>query len=446
MVIFIILLAAVLRLYNFTALFNFGSEHGIDLLRMKEAYFSHTLPLVGQPTSHPWFYLGPWYYWLFIPIMAGFSWNPLAHGYAMAFGFVATIVLNWVVVDRVFGKRIALASSLMLASSAEWIIRSSAGFYNFLVVPLFYPFFFATYRKKWALAALVLGLMFNFHPASIILIPLLVVLSWVDHRRVSQVVSVIGGFALAQLPLVIYDARSGFQMWSKFGLWVGYRSLGLAPTHPAERGFSPVDFLTRPVIYDVGLLQIIVVGFLLWGIVRSAKELGNYGYRLAMLLLGWGVLGLLVHRNPPDHYYYFIFPLPVVVFVYFLARWWKRWLYPITVAVVFLNLGVLFSPRWYFRPPEIALAKVPYAIQLRAAAAIVADAAGRDFALRRRGPFAEFPGEYAYNWRYLLWWLGNEPKAGAARWYTVYESEAPDRPDAGRVIYSHPNLTVRFTD
>ncbi len=135
----ILLLAILLRVYRVIDNFQYSAELGDNLIDIKNAIEGGYIPLVGPPTSHPWLSFGPLYYWIMIPIMALFNYNPTA---SLLVGITAgsvMILLNFFVIKDIFKEKVALLSSLLLAISPLFIVYSRSSRFVCLTVILFYP-------------------------------------------------------------------------------------------------------------------------------------------------------------------------------------------------------------------------------------------------------------------------------------------------------------------
>jgi hypothetical protein len=142
-----------------------------------------------------------------------------------------------------------------------------------------------------------------------------------------------------------------------------------------------------------------------------------------------GYLALFLHGDPPKHYYLIIYPLPLILFASFLdffSR--KKWGLIISLSILFIisffNFKYYFSEKWFYLPQERVaadLSYVPMVLQEKVASFIVSDAQGKKFTLARVGPYDYFEADFALNYHYLLWRLGNEPVSDANLTYTIYE-------------------------
>ena len=121
LLILIIALGVGLRAYKVVDNFPFSAELGDNLLDIKNAIEGGYIPLVGPPTSHPWLYFGPLYYWLMMPIMAVFNYDPLAALFTGIITGSLIILLNYFVVKDVLEGKTALLSSFFIAVSPLFI-------------------------------------------------------------------------------------------------------------------------------------------------------------------------------------------------------------------------------------------------------------------------------------------------------------------------------------
>ena len=168
-IILILLLATLLRFFRLEQNLVYHGELGHNYLAIRDFLVLGKVPLLGPPTSHPWLYFGPLYYWLFAPVLLAFKFNPVAGGYFFALVGAATVYLKWVVVGRLFDRRVALISSFLIAISPAWLhLAREARFFS-LVSLFFYPFLYFFTKaikgrgKGFFWAGFFFGVMLNFH-------------------------------------------------------------------------------------------------------------------------------------------------------------------------------------------------------------------------------------------------------------------------------------------
>ena len=71
-----ILIGVFLRQYNISNDYYFSGELGKELLYTASLIEKGVFPTIGMTTSHEWLSYGPIYYWILIPLVKIFSFNP----------------------------------------------------------------------------------------------------------------------------------------------------------------------------------------------------------------------------------------------------------------------------------------------------------------------------------------------------------------------------------
>ena len=443
MIFLIILLGAFLRLYELPANMVFHGELGDNYLAIKNFIAAGQIPLLGPPTSHPWFNFGPLFYWLTAPVLALFGYNPLAGAYFMALIQTALIAVNFYFVSKLFnlpaqaGKRVALISSFLIAISPLFLNLARESRFFSLTSLFFYPFYYYLVVGNLFLSGLAFGTMLNFHLTPIVFVPPLIIYLIRKGTKAKDYLKFSLGFVIPNLPFLIYNAGHGFEMLKNILLWVPYRILGFVGILPKNSptgvtilanfyslgGFVSASFMYR---FALGAVFVaIVFGYLVWQIRKNWKTKAISPEFLLVLFFLFGYAGLFIHGSPPNHYYLPLYLLPIVFLALLLAKLKSKIAIGFILFVVMVfNLRFFFSKNWFFLPQDRVIdGETPYEIQISASRQIIADAAGQKFSLKRVGHGDEFAENYSQNYRYLLWWLGNEPTEGAKITYTIYEKE-----------------------
>lgn len=457
----ILVLAIFLRFFRLEENFIFSGELGHNFLAIKSAFINRQIPLVGPPTSHPWLSFGPLFYWLFGPLLVLSSFNPLSAAYFGALIGILTIILNFLVTKKIFGEKVALFSSLLITISPLWNnFFRDARFFS-LVLPLVYLFLWSVDKRKFFVVGLSLGVMLNFHYTALIFVPVVLSLMAIGNskslvrmtpflqlqeilKRVQgDVVRFLTGILIPSLPLLLYDATNHSATMSNLLVWIPYRVAGFV-------GFYPKNTISLKVVQEtlLSFYRFFSESFLPEGnslaplllIVLAIFVVKKIRKPLILFWFAWGMLALFVHGQPPIHYFLPLFPLPMIIFSLFLFDLWTKKLGQFIViglllTMVLVNFNFFFSDRWFFLPQEKIWPKtfyVPFKIQKEIVKTIVNDAAGRPYNLARVGPFDYFEEDFAQNYRYLAWWLGNEPVSEKVKLrYTIYEDQTkiPQSPE-----------------
>lgn len=443
----IFLVGLFLRFYKINENLLLNAEQGQNYLAIKTAFVSRQLPLLGPPASHL-FYQGPLYYWLMVPLMILTNFHPATGTYLGIMAGSIMVLLNYFVIKKVFNQKVALFSSLLIAVSPIWVYFSrEARFYFLAVIPFYFLFWFLCefWQGKgrflfWA--GLAFGAMLNFHLGSIALTPSILIILWVKRKNLKIKTLLLGllGFLVPNFPFLIYDLTHGLAISLKLLIWIPYRVIGFL-------GFYPKNNLTLEVLREnlqaflrffgenfilgeerVGILLVaVLVGFLVFNYqkVFAFKKKKDFGWFFLLWVLSLFSLAVFIHGSPPRHYFISILPLPIIIFSLQWERLWKNNLGRVLICL-FLLLIAGFNWRFFLDSPAFYAfngdSPLFFRFQEKVMKMIVEDAQGEKFNLKRVGEFDYYPGEYAQNYRYLAWWLGNEPTEEPVNLrYTIYE-------------------------
>jgi len=443
----ILVLALFLRLYRIDETFIFSSEIGDNLLAIKNAYFGGYIPLVGPPTSHAWLDFGPLYYYLYGPVLILSNFNPLSHVYFGVFISILTIAVNYYIVAKLFSSRIALISSFLLALSPSFIgIARVARFFSIIPLLLYFYIYilFITINGSnyYFLLGFILGIAINFHYSVLILIPISIFVLFLNKKlNLRNFLQYLFGMLIPLIPLLIHDLTNNFKMTLSLVAWVPYRivgSLGLYPKNNITSETISADstsfivFLTRSITADFSLglmLMIVSLIFFVGLLFKFKKRLFRTVNFVLALLLGVGLVTFFMHGKVPNHYFIVLFPAPIIIMSLLLDSLWRKRAY-VVVAILFLvaivNINhILNESDLYKKSDKASIANIPYALQLEVSEAIIKDASGEQFQIKRIGPLDFFENNYSQNYSYLLWWLGNEPLRRANTTYVIVEENYP---------------------
>lgn len=431
----VFILAFFLRFFRFGQNLRFDGEIGDNYLDIKNIIGGFRTPFLGPPTSHPWLYFGPLYYWIAIPVMLIFRFDPIGPAYLILMVSMITLFANYYFVSKLFGKKAALISSFLVGISPLWIALSRGSRFFSLVTLLFYPFFYLLIKsleekkERFFLVGLILGMMLNFHLTPIVLIPAVVILDFVKRRRylVRDMVKMFFGILIPTLPFLFYNLTHGMKMVKDFALWIPYRVLGFVGLYPkntasghviSQNFVSLYKFITSsffPSDNVVGLIVFLAI------IVATIVFLFNYRRNLRLASLGLiflcGYIGVFIHGDPPPHYYLPLYFIPILIFTFVLMFLLKTTIGKIAVSLVLFTFILFdfkyyFSSNWFFTPTDRVVldAVVPYNLQVQVSKQIISDAKGAKFNLKRVGVNDQFSQNYSQNYRYLMWLGGNEPQ------------------------------------
>lgn len=436
MIFWVTILAAILRLYRVEPNLVFHGELGDNYLAIKNITSSGQIPTLGPATSHPWLSFGPLFYWLMSPVMALSKFNPVSGAYFMTLVQILLVVINYIVIKRIFTKRVAQISSFFIAISPLFISLTRESRFFSLVTFFFYPFLYFLISGNLFLCGLSFGVMLNFHLTPIVLIP--PALIYLVKRKTSfrSYLQLGLGFLIPSLPFIIYNFTHGFEMLKNFTLWIPYRVAGFVGAVPKNSptwttlmnnlyslgGFVSSSFLYRFAFGSVFVL--IVFAYVIYVVKKnwSSHKISNEFLLVLMFIFGYA--GIFIHGNPPSHYYLPLYSMPIIFVSIILSKIKSKELISgILVIVAVLNLRYFFSKSWFYQDTSKIFdnKEVPYELQLEAAGVIAKDADGRKFSLKRVGQYDYFEKNYSQNYIYLLNLDGNEPVDNSRIIYTIWE-------------------------
>jgi GT2 family glycosyltransferase len=430
----ILSLATFLRLYKIREAFTFNGEIGDNLLDIKDYYLNRQLPLVGPPTSHPWLYFGPIYYWIYGPILVFSGFNPLSHAYFGASVSVLTVFVNYVFTKKYWGEKVALLSTLLIAASPLYLALSfMARFFNFVAL-LIYPFIyflieFLKGRNNYMFwMFFVLGVMFSFHYTPIILVPAVYLLIFKSKIKLTLnlIKKLTIGLTLPLLPLFIYDAENRFVMFTKLLLWIPYRIAGFAGIIPKNNlTFATLTKTIDSFVEYMGFLfipksfvgiyphvSILLIITIVYYLIRSKMLRERKLIYLPVVIVSVGFIPLFIHGEPPFHYFIPLLPfIPLILSIYVFkiiknSNLRKIFIFGFVLLAVINTADLINMKNEFIQNESKALY---YNVNHEVAEAVVNDASGDSVWLRRVGGLDEYEGDFAQNYQYLMWWFGNEP-------------------------------------
>lgn len=458
-----VVLGTFLRYFRLSQDIVFNGEVGFDYLAVKNFLVNHQFPLVGPPTSHPWFKIAPLFYWLFMIVLPLGHFSPIFGSYFMAFIGVVTIIVGYIVIKKLFGRRVSLISSFLMAVSPSFLYLTRNARFNSFTALLFFPYLYYLVQstkdngKSLFFVGLSLGLMLSFFPSLFVLFPAALVVIFIYRKKIEKKEYWNGmlGFLLPNLAYLVFLVKDRFNMFTQIALWVPYRILGFfgfVPKNNADQGVltsnltSLYEFFRNSILPENDSLYfylfVLLCIFLVYKFYKEIKK-KNEIWIVTFIVFVVSYLGLFIHGEPPQHYYLVIFPLPIIFFSVFLDFLLTNKIGTYFVGISLLLISAVnfkydFSEKWFYIP-ENTLEKgeypVPYALQKKAAGTIISDAMGLNYELARVGKDDQFEDNFADNYLYLLWLMGNEPVKNAGIKYTIYEDVSKLNFEKGKLFW-----------
>jgi hypothetical protein len=233
---------------------------------------------------------------------------------------------------------------------------------------------------------------------------------------------------------------------------------GLYPKNTASSGvisqniYSIYHFFARTFIGTEGVTALIIFILIILGTVffavKSYKSKSrNTAFWLVIINLVVAYVGLFIHGDPPEHYYLAIFPIPIILASYLITKIFKKGWAQVLFSLLLGSMGLLYliQSNWFYSEKVQASYQnslPPYQLQLAADNAILKDAGGQEFALKRIGTFDYFENNFANNYIYILTIRGAKIKSESRLSYTIVEGTDVGEPTTGKRIWSEGGLEI----
>ena len=220
LIVFILLIAAYLRLYNISGYMTFLGDEGRDVLVVKQMIVDHKWTLLGPTVSVGGFFLGPIYYYFMLPFLWAWRLDPTGPAVMVALFGVATVYLVYRAGRDMFNSWIGLVASALYALSPV-VIAYSRSSWNPNVVPFFslltiYLLWRYANEEKmryifWTGVSMGIGL--QLHYLYLFLFPVVAIWLVLHDKAVKRLQSWMlsaVGFVIGYAPFLLFELRHGF--------------------------------------------------------------------------------------------------------------------------------------------------------------------------------------------------------------------------------------------
>jgi len=423
-----------LRVYNMNSLFFLDSEIADNLLDIKNYYFTKTIPLIGPPTSHPWLYFGPLFYWIYGPVLILMKFNPFSHLYFGIFVNILVIPVNYFFVQKYWNKKTALLSTVFISLSPYLLGFSfTSRFYTYTVLlsylVIYFLFEYLKGRRSIFWLSFSIGIVLNFHYSAIVLIPCAIVVSLFNGIKLKRndLIRAISGILIPLSPLFVYDLSYGFVMTKKLILWFPYRILsviGLLPRNEISQNYlvggvrNMFSFLGQLLsgtdMTVVFYIAAFTVFYLLYKSLSYFNKLDSNTKNLFVVIV-ISVFLLAIHGNTPNHYFLVVSTYVLILMSSVIVNISERIEALILISLILLILTLNsfnYISSIYQKEKLMKSEKLSFMLfseQNKITRFIADDSKNSPFSLKRIGDNDQFSGNFAQNYQYLLWMKGNEP-------------------------------------
>ena len=392
-----------LRQFNIESDFYFTGELGKELIFSKYLIDSGTIPTIGMATSHEWLYYGPIYYWILTPLLKVFSFNPYTLFWLAFAVSIVGLVANYKVIKKIANQKVAIYSTVLISLSPLFIWQtrlSKLHVYLFLLTPILIYMMKLVWNGKQRFVfwlGLVFGIFFSFHFSQIPLIIVILAVLLIKKFKIKDYFLLLSGILIPNFGIIIKDL--------KILLWLPYRSFGLSSESSSQtlesfNNFFGMQFFWDQKLWFLGSAFSIFILIVFYK--KYIESVNNNFFNFYLIFSSLVVFGgLILHKNPPIHYFLPIFPN---VF-YMLSILMDKYFSNKQVIFIFLVFSIINIWR-YEMPTDIDY--VSYKKQLEISQKIVEENKGNSIKIKRVGPYDYFPENYSQNYKFLIWYLGGK--------------------------------------
>ncbi len=215
----IILAGVFLRAFKPFELFSYGHDQDLAGWFIRDVLENHHLRLIGQETSSHGVFIGPAFYYLQIPFYlianmdpAGALLLPIILGGFSIFSF-------YFIFSKIFGRKAGLVAALVYSVSTLIVFTDREVVPTTPVMIWAAWFFYSLWvilkgsQKSYILVGFLLGIVWNFNLALIILSPLVLLAQILSKQRLNFKFLVLGAlvFSFVMIPYFGFEARHDFQ-------------------------------------------------------------------------------------------------------------------------------------------------------------------------------------------------------------------------------------------
>lgn len=398
-----LLIGIFLRINNIGDDYYFSGEQGKEFLYVKYLIEENIFPTLGMATSHEWLYYGPIYYWILIPLVKIFNYNPFILFWLSIAVSIVGLIANYKLITKIANKNIAIYSTILISLSPIFIWQtrlSKLHVFFFLLTPILIYFFKLVWDKKrkvifWL--GLTFGIFFSFHFSQIPLIFVILAVLLIKKYKLKDYLILSIGILIPNLGIIFKDL--------KIFLWLPYRSLGLSSESSSQtlenfNKFFGMQFFWDEKYWIVGSIISILILIIFY---RKYVKTVNYNFFNFYLIFSSIIIfaGLILHKNPPVHYFLPIIPnIFYMVSILFDKYLSKRYVY------LLFTLFLLISYKSYVMPVDVDY--ISYRNLLKISQKIVDENKDKPIRIKRIGPYDYFPENYSQNYKFLIWYLGGK--------------------------------------
>lgn len=214
----IILLAFILRFYNYENRWGLAYDQARDVLVARDALKSFKLPLVGPFASAGQFVYGPQWYWLLMAMVSVYPYSVITPWVIQTLLYVAVVGLMVIIGKDIYSKNFGLIlgiltaiSTAQLAQSTNLTSPSMVGIFSMVSIYFFVRYIKTGFIKNAFWMAIMIATSINIHFQSIGLLILIPVSFLLDKSKsFKKIIYLLSGIFIPFIPLIFFDITNKF--------------------------------------------------------------------------------------------------------------------------------------------------------------------------------------------------------------------------------------------
>lgn len=357
LILFILAIAAFLRLYRISDYLTFLGDEGRDVLVVKRI-LEGNLTLLGPRASAGDFFLGPIYYYFMAPFLYLWHLDPVGPAIMIGILGVITVWLTWHVGRIFFGGKAALFAATLYAVSPVVIAYSRSSwnpnpmpFFSLLILYLVYKACSLQSTRLFWVIGILFGITMQLHYLATflgVIIGVYVVIANIVFEKSQKIKKILVqalqlflGFLIGFSPFIAFEVKHSFPNIKTIFAFIFHTTLQekyvdsssffaivndvffrlfgrLATRYPPPEQVVAQPSGTFVSWYSLTLLlAIISIALFLYSFFVVYKKRNILKIRQYMLIAIWLILGITLfgfYKKPIyDYYFGFMFPLPFLL-------------------------------------------------------------------------------------------------------------------------------------
>ncbi|MBI2613518.1 MAG: hypothetical protein HYW62_02005 [Candidatus Levybacteria bacterium] len=214
----ILLLAFILRFYNYENRWGLAYDQARDVLVAREALRSFSLPLIGPFASAGQFVYGPQWFWILIVMVSVYPYSVITPWVILTVLYVGVVWLMIVIGRDIYNRKFGLVLGILTAISTAQLSHatnltspSMVGIFSIASIYFFVRYIKTGFVKNAFWMAIMIDISINIHFQSIGLLVLIPISFLLDRNRsFKKLFYLLGGIVIPFIPLIFFDITNNF--------------------------------------------------------------------------------------------------------------------------------------------------------------------------------------------------------------------------------------------